>query len=378
VPLTPKQRMLNAYRGLPVDVRPVAPEFWYYYPAKVLRVDMIQLQREVPFWFALKTTFEKFGCEGWGTVWCGREQPKPASETHEFIQVAADSYELRSCESFAGRTFRSTSRYSKAEPSWQVEYPVKDPFTELDCYFDMRVQHGCTLTQAKALEARNAVGEAFLLECVLPGQFTDFLASAMGFEMAVQYLMTEESAKLESYQKRYRDYVSETTGLLAATLPFESYFMGCSYSCASLMGPRLWRQWDVPIVAAAASAIHRHGKLMHLHYHGKSLENAADLASTGVDCVCPFERPPGGDVDGLEGLQRTRALIGEKLTFNGNVHTVATLIRGTRNDVRREVGQIKSAFADSHRLIIGTGDQVGRETPEENLHVMVEAGHEAS
>lgn len=57
--------MLNAYRGIACDRSPVAPEFWYYYPAKLLGVDMIEFQRNVPFHQALKTTFETFGCEGW-------------------------------------------------------------------------------------------------------------------------------------------------------------------------------------------------------------------------------------------------------------------------------------------------------------------------
>ena len=56
---TPKQRMLNAYRGTFSDRYPVAPEFWNYYPARILGVDMIEFEREVPFHLALKTTFEK-------------------------------------------------------------------------------------------------------------------------------------------------------------------------------------------------------------------------------------------------------------------------------------------------------------------------------
>jgi hypothetical protein len=64
--VTGKQRMLNAYRGCFSDVPAVAPEFWYYYPAKLLGVDMIQFQREVPFHQALRTAFETFQCEGWG------------------------------------------------------------------------------------------------------------------------------------------------------------------------------------------------------------------------------------------------------------------------------------------------------------------------
>ena len=58
--------MLNSYRGRFSDRPAAAPEFWYYYPAKVLGVDMIEFQREIPFHQALLTTFEKFDCEGWG------------------------------------------------------------------------------------------------------------------------------------------------------------------------------------------------------------------------------------------------------------------------------------------------------------------------
>ncbi len=77
--MTGKQRMLNAYRGLPNDRPAVAPEFWYYYPAKVLGVDMIQFEREVPFHLALKTTFEKFGCEGWGIAFFNVPSPRRGS-----------------------------------------------------------------------------------------------------------------------------------------------------------------------------------------------------------------------------------------------------------------------------------------------------------
>jgi len=59
------------------------------------------------------------------------------------------------------------------------------------------------------------------------------------------------------------------------------------------------------------------------------------------------------------------------VTMNGNIHTVETLIRGTEDDARREVGEVWEAFKHTPRVIFGTGDQVGRETPEENLHAMI-------
>ena len=65
---SPKMRMLSAYRGIPQDRAPVAPEFWYYYPAKILAVDMITFEKEIPFWYALKEAFGIWSCEGWGAA----------------------------------------------------------------------------------------------------------------------------------------------------------------------------------------------------------------------------------------------------------------------------------------------------------------------
>ena len=64
------------------------------------------------------------------------------------------------------------------------------------------------------------------------------------------------------------------------------------------------------------------------------------------------------------GVKKIRELLQDKVTINGNVHTVETLIRGSTLNVRKEVSEIKEAFNGSSRIIIGTGDQVGRETPE--------------
>ena len=66
--MTPRQRMLAAYQGLAADVIPVAPEFWYYLPARLLGVPMFTLELEIPHWQALQQTFRHYQCEGWGIV----------------------------------------------------------------------------------------------------------------------------------------------------------------------------------------------------------------------------------------------------------------------------------------------------------------------
>ena len=369
--MTPKQRMLNAYRGIPSDRVPVAPEFWYYYPAKVLDVDMIEFGK-IPFHRALKTTFEKFGCEGWGCVGCGA--PVDGVDwKHEEKWPEADTVVHRRTVKTPKGTLASASRQERHEPGWTAERYVKDFDRDLPAFEYLTLGGDISrMDPSGAIAAWKEVGESYLLELGLGVPFFDYVAEGRegGFETAIVDFM-EREAELEALCERYTDFKVRQVRALCERTPFESFFIGCSWSCNSLIGPNMWRRWDKPYIRAVAEEVHRHGRLLHVHFHGRCMETVDDLVEIGVDCVCPFERPPGGDVAGrVELAELARALEG-RVTFNGNIHTVETLIRGTPDDVRREVREVLDAFAGIPRVIVGTGDQVGRETPEENLWAMV-------
>jgi hypothetical protein len=222
-------------------------------------------------------------------------------------------------------------------------------------------------------EAHKAVGDAYLLELYLGLPFFDFIANVLGFEETVLFFMSAEDDLLDRYRRRYTEYQLALINRICTETPYESFNIGCSYSCLSLLGPDLWRRHDKPYLTELAGALHRRGKLLHIHFHGKSLAVAGDFAEIGIDCVCPFERGPGGDVNNGADMAQVRKALDNRVTFNGNVHTVETLIFGTPERAQREVAEIRDAFAGSPRLIIGTGDQVGADTCEETLKAMIEA-----
>jgi len=373
--LTGKQRILNAYRGVANDRVAIAPEFWLYYPAKLLGVDMITFLREVPFYQALATTFRHFDCEGWGAAFAA---PPHAEVTHSTRDTWVDDETLEAC--WTMRTplgdLTGAQRYTRAEPAWTVERPIKDPARDLPAW--ERWQLGADLEAfdpADVTRAWTEVGEGYLLELWLGLPFFDWYAEARngGFLTALDEIMDPGlEATFVGLRARYTEFLLRWVAVLCAKTPFESFAIGCSYSNNSLLGPTLWRRWDKPVIAAVAAELHRHGRLLHIHFHGRSRDTVADFAEIGVDCVCPFERPPGGDITDLREVRR---LLAERVTINGNIHTVDTLIRGTVNDVCHEVEEIFTQWGPApHRLILGTGDQVGRETPEENLHAMIETG----
>lgn len=374
--MTGKQRMLNAYRGIASDTVAVAPEFWYYYPAKLLGVDMIAFARDVPFHQALRTTFEYFGCEGWGIA--GVQVPnETVSYRNTDRWVDDDTLDVRTvCRTPAG-DLTSGYRISRQEPAWCTERPIKDLARDLPAW-EMAQFGGQpeNLDPSGLLTAWHEVGDRYLLEALLGDPFFDVIATARdgGFATAIyDFLEPDVIPTLERLQETYTDYLVRMARAICARTPVESFFLGCTWSCLSLLGPALWRRWDKPVIAAVARELHRHGRLLHVHFHGRCREVAADLAEIGIDCVCPFERPPGGDIATPDDLRDLARLLQGRTTFNGNIHTVETLIRGTADDVRREVGEVLTAFAGNPRVIVGTGDQVGRETPEENLAAMIAA-----
>lgn len=370
-PFTPKQRMLNAYRGLFSDRVAVAPEFVSLYPARLLGLDMIDYQ-ERPRHLLLKQAFEAFGCEGWSAV--GAE-PQAEDISHEQCRtdLPDGAVMLASTVHTPYGPLRTVQQYDRHVPSWRIESPIKDPDRDLPAWEHANLADPESMDVTASVQAWQDVGESYLLEARLGLPFFDTYATDRdgGLAAAVMDFQDREPL-LARLQHRYIDHIVRKARVLCERTPFESFFMGCSWSCNTIIGPQMWRRWDKPVIAAAAREVHSHGRLLHIHFHGRCMETLPDFAEMGIDCVCPFERPPGGDIDGQAGLDAVAAALGGRVTFNGNVHTVQTLIRGTPDDVCREVRQIMSAFAGQPRLIVGTGDQVGAETPQQNLRAMID------
>ena len=370
---SPKQRMLNAYRGVYSDFYPVSPEFWCYYPARVLGVDMVEFQRKVPHWKAMLETFTKYHADGWCISQAAELNPH-IEMACEFKKVPGDADRYRESQiiNYDGVRTQRSIIYQKHDPSWVETYPIETE-AEVDAFVRASLSEDVSYDFAEAIRAHREVGEGILVEYNVGVSFFDFFCDVMGFENAILYFLSDNNEKLEGYLERYIEHQIRHLREVAEKTDYESVFIGCNASCNSLLGPTLWRKWDKPYLKAITQEAHRLKLLVHNHNHGKIMDTVPDLAEIGFDCVCPFEREPG-DVIGLDGLKKVRGLLDGRVTFNGNVHTVATLINGKPEDVRREVQEIKEAFKGTPRVIIGTGDQVGNETPEENLFAMLEEG----
>lgn len=371
-PLTPRSRMLAAYTGQPSDRIPVAPEFWYYLPARLLGVSMITLEREMPHWQALQAAFRHYGCEGWGIVAPGRPAGLGGYTYSHDRWNPEGQLEVTTWLEAGARRLRTRQVYDHLEPSWTVERFIKDFDQDWPLYKRYALADPEELEWAPVRSALEAVGEDYLLEVYLGNAFIDFAGGQRegGLEQ-VLFDLADRPAEMRALHSEYIDYMRRLVRAALTRTPARSLFIGSIWSSLSLLSPRIWRAWDLPVLRAVVEEAHALGGLVHHHFHGRCLGVLADLAGLGLDCICPFERPPGGDVTALGPVAEALA---ERTTFNGNVHTVETLIRGKPADVEREVLEILAAFDGlrRRRLIIGTGDQVGRETPDDNIWALIE------
>lgn len=366
---TRKQRMLNAYKGIYSDHTPVAPEFWFYYPAKVLGISVAEFQHEIPHWYGMQQTFNKFDADGWGIAGADLIYPDVSIST-DFKNHKIGEYRETVKIASKKKEFVRTNIYHDKQPFWIESHPIKSE-DEIDSYLELMLNEDIDFDFQKANEAHKKVGNDFLLEFDLGLSFFDFFEDALGFEQAIFYFMSEEESILKKYADRYLAHKTKLLRQAVKNTNYESFFIGCSSSCVALLGANLWRKWDKPYEKAMTDEAHKLGKLVHTHNHGKCMEIVPDFVEIGFDCVCPFERDPG-DVNGLAGLLKVREVLDNKVTFNGNIHTVQALINGSPDLVREQVREIREAFKGTPRVIIGTGDQVGGETPEENIYAMID------
>ena len=119
------------------------------------------------------------------------------------------------------------------------------------------------------------------------------------------------------------------THLLCQQARFDELFMGNEFSELPLLRPRLWRQWDYPVMQAFCATAAAYGRVTHCHQHGSVRAILADIARTGLNVLCPLEAAPGGDVE----LAQVKREYGDALCLKGNVST-NLLLNGTPEEVR--------------------------------------------
>lgn len=130
----------------------------------------------------------------------------------------------------------------------------------------------------------------------------------------------------------------------------------------------IFRQLAFPAVKHAVDLATEAGIPTQVHSCGPEKELVKIMAEeTDLTVIDPLERPPMGDCD----LAELKRLYGGKLVLKGNLHTTDVMLRGCVEEVEAAAREAIDAAAPGGGFILSTGDQCGRDTPEENIRALV-------
>ncbi|MGE5647465.1 MAG: uroporphyrinogen decarboxylase family protein [Acidobacteriota bacterium] len=135
--------------------------------------------------------------------------------------------------------------------------------------------------------------------------------------------------------------------------------IGIGDPAASLVGPRLYRQFVWPYEKKLADGMRALGLRTRLHICGNTRPILADLAKLGCDII---------DVDSAVPMAEAREQMGPHQAFLGGIDPVRVLEHGTPEEVERAVAECRRAACD--RFVLGAGCEVPRGTPPENLQAL--------
>jgi MtaA/CmuA family methyltransferase len=132
--------------------------------------------------------------------------------------------------------------------------------------------------------------------------------------------------------------------------------IGIGDPAASLVGPRIYRDFVWPYEKKLVDGLHSMGARVRLHICGNTRLLLEDMGRLGCEIV---------DIDSLVSLAEARQKMGPRQVLLGNIDPVRALRDGTPKSIAAAVAECHRQAGD--RYILGAGCEVPRGTSPENL-----------
>lgn len=358
--MTPRECVRAAMAGQRVDRVPVFPVTTRYLGARALGrpVGDMALSPELVFAGirAMKNRFRFDGLEaGFGP---SRGSLPPTLEDRDGVPCLLDG---------GGQPYARFQADDDPIPlDLSPSLKVKSDLDGVEVIPAQRYEEQGSLAAIRSL--RRDFGDDLYISGVAAGQTMNALASWRGADQAMYDLM-DDPAFVDDLMDRATDVNIEVGKALIAG-GVDGIYIGDAWSSASIISPKQFGRFCQPRYARTVEAFHALGAQVYVHICGNAAPLLEMIADTGVDALEPLDPLGGVRVD--DAVRR----IGDRVTLKGGVNTL-TLLNGTPDDVRRESLDILNAAAGRCRgFILGSGDDIPRDTPFENIDAMVQTAAE--
>lgn len=370
--MTSRERMLTAFRcGIP-DRVPVSPDVSNMIPARLTGKPFwdIYLHEDPPLWRAYVDCGRHFGFDGWfiyGVVdfECPRDQRTWSNET---VSRSDERIVVRTtCHTPDGDLSLETTYY-RADPPTATRKWIKDLATDMPAlrHFFPPID---SYRPDPLEEQRAYLGEDGALGAgvALPGlhNLTEWFDGHLEAATVAYYEQHDLLREFVAWQEQH--IIRQAEMILDARPDF--FLIGAS-GLWTLQSPAIFRELSLPTLQRLTRMAREADIPSFLHSCGRERELTRVCAEeTELDVINPLEPPPMGDCD----LAEVKRGYGDRLCLMGNLHTTEVMLLGTPEAVERESRRAIEAAAAGGGFVLSTGDQCGRDTPDENLRAMVRA-----
>lgn len=372
--MTPRERLQAVLAGKIPDCVPVSPDFSNMIPARLTGKPFwdLYLYNDPPIWEAYINCARHFNIDALmdGYFWYSPPDPDekpydgPPSETC-IVQRSDDRIITQSCTIEGGRRkwAERVNVYYRADPPTSNVLPSKIDCPSVPAHWEplegvKPVDHGPEgLRRLKQMMgSQGLVGVFVTWSCVLNSEdavYNYYDHPELHEKWAMEHLeAAEKKFKLVMAQDVKPDFICVGG---SGTLVFQTV--------------DIFRQLAFPAVKRVIELATEAGLPTHIHSCGPEKELVKIMAEeTSLSVIDPLEVAPMGDCN----LAELKRLYGNKITLKGNLHTTEVMLRGTVDDVIRASRKAIDDAAEGGRFILSTGDQCGRDTPDENLNAMIE------
>jgi len=136
--------------------------------------------------------------------------------------------------------------------------------------------------------------------------------------------------------------------------------VGIGDPTASLVGPRIYREFVWPREQRLVAAIHAMGARARLHICGNTQKILRGMGELGCDSV---------DIDFPVPLEQARTQMGDGQTIAGNLDPVRDVRNGSPETITQRLENLQKAAGP--RWVVAAGCEIVRDTPHENLLAMM-------
>jgi MtaA/CmuA family methyltransferase len=145
----------------------------------------------------------------------------------------------------------------------------------------------------------------------------------------------------------------------AAQIEAGADIIGVGDAAASLVGPRIYKEFVWPWEKKLVDSIHASGGRVRLHICGNTRRILDGIGALGCDLV---------DIDYPVPMEQARAQTGPQQTLAGNLDPVRDLRNGSPETIAQSLAEVQRQAGS--RWIVAAGCEIVRDTPHQNVCAM--------